>query len=336
VKQTVIILVLVLVWSRSHAETNSSPATALLLDDKTAFELTTGLTQYERPPRLAGKLRSVGSAVTTILVSRWAAEFGPLYPEVELDIRAPGSQEGVSQLLEGKADIVPSGRPLSAQERARFKEKFGHEPTEIIVAQDALGVYVNKNNPIIGLSLDQLEAIYSVKPNLRAGRPEFWGDVGVTGPLARKQINQVSLNRWHDVQLYFRDLVMKGEEYRFDVSFELVPSSVVQAAGADEAAISMASIMLATARTRFVPLQGSDGQFYLPSYENTWKGLYPLNRPMRIVFNRKPDGAMSPVAREFLRFAVSRRGQRIIALAGSYPIPVELQKTALGLIGENR
>ena len=335
-KRAPLIGFIVLAYLPLRADTNLQPATALLLDDQATFQLTASLVQYERPAKLSGKLRSVGNAITTILVNRWAAEFGPLFPQVEFDIHSRGSKDGFNQFFEGNADLVPIGRPLSARDRMRFKEKFGYEPTEIIVAQDAVGIFVNKNNPITGLSLDQLEAIYSANPGVRAGRPEFWSDVGVIGSLARKQINQVSLNRWHDVPMFFRDTVMKGEDYRFDVRFELVPSSLVQAAGADEAAISFGSIMLATARTRFVPLKGTDGNYYLPSYENTWKSLYPLNRPMRIVFNRKPDGGMNPVAREFLRFAVSRRGQRIIALAGSYPIPLELQQEAWRQLGEGR
>ena len=92
--------------------------------------------------------------------------------------------------------------------------------------------------------------------------------------------------------------------------------------------------MFATARTRIVPLQAADGSFLLPSYENTASGRYPLTRPMRIAFNRKPDGTMNPVAREFLRFAVSRRGQRIGGLAEGYPITLEQQREALRVIGE--
>jgi phosphate transport system substrate-binding protein len=127
---------------------------------------------------------------------------------------------------------------------------------------------------------------------------------------------------------------MQGEDYRLSVSFEAVPSSLVQAVGAEEAAVGFASVMFATARTRFVPLQASDGRYLLPSYENTLSGQYPLVRPLRIVFHRKPDGSMNPVAREFLRLAISRRGQRIIASAGNYPITLLQQHDAAQTIGE--
>lgn len=325
--------VVLLAHGLALAATNFPPATALLLDDNTSFGLTADLKQYKSVPGLSGKLTSSGSGITTILINRWAAEFSSLYPGVELDVHGGGTAGGLPALLEGKAELVPSGRTLPADEIERFKAKFGYEPVQITVAQDAVGIYVNKENPIAGLTLAQLDAIFSRDAKRGGGRPEFWRDVGVTGPLANKQIDQVSLNRLSDSYLFFRDEVMQGADYRFDVRFEPVVSSLVQAAGADNGAICFASVMFATARTRFVPLQARDGPYLLPSYENALSGAYPLTRTMSIVFNRKPDGGMNPVAREFLRFAVSRRGQRIIALAGSYPLTVEQQQRALRAIG---
>ncbi len=52
-------------------------------------------------------------------------------------------------------------RPLSAEDVARYQARHGHEPAQIVVAQDAVGVHVNKNNPIASLTLAQLDAICS-------------------------------------------------------------------------------------------------------------------------------------------------------------------------------
>jgi phosphate transport system substrate-binding protein len=223
-------------------------------------------------------------------------------------------------------------RPLAADEVARFQSKFGYAPAEILVAQDAIGVYANKKNPIAGLSLAQLDAIYSREAKRGGGRPEFWSDLGVTGPLGQERISRISLSHVHGTYVYFRDYVMQGADYRFDVQFEAVPSSMVQAVGADDAGIGLASVMFATARTRFIPVQSPDGHYRLPSYQETLNGQYPLARPMRIVFHRKLGGAMNPAVREFLRFAVSRRGQRVIALSTSYPLTATQQKEALRAI----
>ena len=333
--RSAIICLVLLAWLPVRADnTNQPSAKALLLDDKTVFTLTAGLQQYANPPRFAGKFTSIGSGGTTFLVNLWAAEFATLYPEVEMDIHGGGSVDALPAFLEGEVDLVPMSRPLPAEEAARFKQKFGYEPSQIVVAQDAIGVYVNKNNPLTGLTLTQLDAIYSREAKRGGGRPEFWSDLGVTGPLADQLIDRFNLSSAYGTHLYFRDYVMQGSDYRFDVQFEPVPSSLVQAVGADDAGIGLASVMFATARTRFVPVQADDGRYLLPSYENTLSRRYPLVRPLRIIFNRKPDGTMNPAAREFLRFAVSRRGQRIIGLAGCYPLTVEQQQAALLAIGE--
>jgi phosphate transport system substrate-binding protein len=313
--------------------TNLPPATTLLLGEKASFELTAGLAQYEHPPRFSGRFSSAGGGVPEILVNRWATEFIKLYPEVEPEARGGGSVGGLAGLLAGTVDLVPMERPLSAEEVSRFRAKFGYPPAQIVVALDALGIYVNKDNPVAGLTLAQLDGIYSRDAKRGGGHPEFWSELGVTGGLAGARISRLSLSEAHGSYLFFQEQVMRGAEYRFDVGFERVPGSLVQAVGADDAGIGFASIMFATARTRFVPLQASDGRYLPPSYENTLSGQYPLVRPMRIVFQRRPDGSMNRAAREFLRFAVSRRGQRIIAVAGSYPLTVEQQQEALRTIG---
>jgi phosphate transport system substrate-binding protein len=317
-----------------RAATNLPPAKALLLDEKTVVELTAGHSQYENLPKLTGKLASGGSGLVTILIDRWASEFATLYPEVEFDIQGGGGTASLPAFMEGKMDLLPLSRSLSPDEVARFKGKFGYDLPQIVVAQDAVGIYVNKNNPLSGLTLVQLDGIYSRDAKRGGKRAEFWSDLGIAGPLADERIIRLCLSRVHGTHLFFRDEVMLGSDYRFGGHFEMVSSSLVQAVGADDAGIGFASVMWATARTRFVPLQAADGSYLLPSYEHTVNGRYPLMRPMRIAFHRKPDGTMNPVAREFLRFAVSRRGQRMSALAGSYPLTLEQQQEALRSIGE--
>jgi len=318
----------------ASAATNLAPAISLLLDDSTALQITAGLKQYNSPPRFAGKVTIVGGGTSSIHINRWTAEFATLFPDVDLDTHGGGSAAGLNGLIEGKVDIVHMNRPLATNEVAGFKAKFGYEPAQIVVAQGAEGVYVNKNNPISGLTLAQLDSIYSRDAKRGGGRPELWSDLGITGPLASEPIIRVSLSQVHSSYVFFQDTVMQGADYRFDVRFESVPTSLVQAVGANDAAIGFASVALATARTRFVPIQARDGRFLVPSFENTSTGQYPLVRFVRIVFNRKPGGTMNRAAREFLRFAVSRRGQRIIARAGSYPISLEQQDEALRRIGE--
>ena len=333
IKRFLIYCLVVVVSLMAFAATNDMSAKAVLLDEKTVFDLTAGLTQYDLKTSLTGMVTSVGSPLTTMLLNRWADEFATLYPQVKLNFEGGGSVEGFERLLAGRADLVPLGRIPVADELARFKAKFGYEPSQIIVAQDAVGVYVNKDNPIVGLTLTELHDIYSLVS--KSGRlPEFWSDVGVTGELSGRRISRVSLSRVHGSHIYIRDVILGGANYRYDVKFEAVSSSLVQAVGSDLAGIGCASIMFGTKRTRFVPISDSEENYYLPTFANTTSGRYPLVRHLRIIYNRKPDGSMSPVVREFLRFAVSRRGQRIIGLAESYPLTLQQQQTALNALTE--
>ena len=314
--------------------TNFPSARSLLLNEKTVVDLTAGLSQYENLPKLTGKLVSGGSGLVTLLVNRWASEFATLYSDVVLDIQGGGSVASLPAFLAGKVDLMPMARPLLPDELKQCKDKFGYEPAQIIVAQDAVGIYVNKNNPLAGLTLIQLDGIYSRDHKRGGKRAEFWADLGVTGPLAQARITRLALSSVHGSHEFFRDTVMLGSDYRFGGHFESLLSSLVQAVGADEAGVGFGSVMFGTERTRFVPLQTPNGDYLLPTYENTVTGRYPLARALRIVFRRKPDGSLNPVVREFLRFAVSRRGQRIIALAESFPLTVEQQQEALRVIGE--
>lgn len=333
-KQFAIHWFLFLAWLPGLAATNLPPAKSLLLNEKAVVELTARLSQYESLPRLTGKLASGGSGLVTLLINRWASEFATLYPEVVLDIEGGGSVASLPAFLEAKVDLMPMGRPLWPSEVKSFRDKFGYDPSQIVVAQDAVGIYVNKNNPLTGLTLVQLDGIYSRDAKRGGKRAEFWGDLGVSGPLAEARITRIALSHVHGTHEFFRDKVMLGSDYRFGGHFESLSSSLVQAVGADEAAVGFGSVMFGTERTRFVQLQTTNGDYLLPSYENTVTGQYPLARSMQIIFHRKPDGSMNPVTREFLRFAVSRRGQRIIALAESYPLTVEQQQEALRVIGE--
>jgi len=279
-------------------------------------------------------MASTGSGIVTIQINRWAAEFATIYPGLDLDIKSGGSTAVYADFLTGKLDLLPMSRDLTADEIAQFRARFGYDPTRIIVAQDAIAIYVNRSNPVTGLSLQQLDEIFSRYPRRGGKRVEFWREVGVTGPMADQLISRVVLGRVHGGHQVFQDVVLQGADFQFDSTFERLGSAMAQTVGAQDTAIGFGSVMFATQRTRFVPLQAEDGTYVLPTYENTTNGRYPLVRPLWIVFNRKPDGTMNPVAREFLRFAVSRRGQRIIALAETYPTTREQQKAALGVLEE--
>lgn len=307
-------------------------ARSMMLDEQSLFKITASLKQYEEQTKLSGTLRSQGSASTTILVNRWAEEFTKLYPEVRTQIVGGGIADGLTELLEGKVDLVPMSRPLSETERASFQGRFGYPPVEVPVAYDAVAVYVNLSNPLTDISMANLQAVFARHVTTPSTIPETWMDLGVGGPLSKKLIARYALSQNHGTHTLFREQVLSGEDYRFDVTFERVPGGLLNSLAADQASIGFASVMFANDAVRFLPIRIDEKAALSPTYEQVLNRRYPLARQLTLVVNKPPGKPLSALTCEFLRFALSRSGQRIISLGGNYPITPQMQISALELI----
>ena len=278
---------------------------------------------YESVANLSGVITSIGASTTTNLVARASTQFRRIYPDVRFQVSAGLTSIGPPALLEGRANIVPMSRPLTPGEIRAFEAKYGYPPTEIKVAADALAIYVERRNPLPGLTLTQLDGIFSGAP--RRGTPpiETWGQVGLTGAWADRHINLYGYGPEDGVNQVFRQQVLEGGEYRLAMLVEPAGSSIVQGIAADPSGIGCASIFFLSRRVRAVPLAGSDGTFYDPTAENVHAHSYPLIRYLSICVNKPPHRPLSGPAAEFLRFLLSREGQQIVAAEGNIPLDAE-------------
>jgi phosphate transport system substrate-binding protein len=281
------------------------------------------LPPYEPVAGLSGSVTSIGASTTTNLVARAAAEFRRMNPGVTLVVTAGLTSIGPPALLDGRADVVPMSRPLLPGEVEAFRAKHGYAPTEVKVAADALAVYVEKRNPVAGLTLAQLDGMFS-RTRLRGGPAiETWGQAGLGGEWADRAIALYGYGPTDGVHQVFRQRVLAGGEYR--LSLQVVPagSLIVQDVAADPSAVGCASIFFASRRTRAVPLAGEDGVFYPPTDENVRSGRYPLTRFVTICVNKPPGRSLAPATAEFLRYLLSADGQQIVAAGGNIRLTPE-------------
>jgi phosphate transport system substrate-binding protein len=269
---------------------------------------------------LSGKITSIGASTTTNLVARAAAEFRRIYPDVTIEVVAGQTSIGPPALLEGKTDIVPMSRPLTAEEVRSFTKKFGYPPTEIKVAADALAIYVEKRNPLPGLTVGQLAAIFSRLPRADGSWIQTWDQVGLTGEWATRPITLYGYGDEDGVNQIFRQQVLDGGEFRLSMKVQPAGSSITQAVAADPAGIGCASIFFASKRVRAVPLAGPDGHFYAATPENVRSSDYPLSRFHFIYVNKPPRMPLAGPAAEFIRFLLSREGQQVVAAGGNFPL----------------
>ena len=280
------------------------------------------LPAYESVANLKGVITSIGASTTTNLVARASTQFRRIYPDVRLQVSAGLTSIGPPALLEGRADLVPMSRPLTREEIRAFQAKYGYPPTEIPVAADALAIYVEKRNPLPGLTLAQLGGIFSAAP--RGGASiETWGQVGLSGEWVNRRINLYGYGPEDGVNQILRQRVLDGSEYRLAMLVEPAGSSIVQGVASDPAGIGCASIFFLSQRVRAVPLAGADGLFHDPNAANVHNRTYPLIRYLAICVNKAPHRPLRRPVAEFLRFLLSREGQEVVAAEGNIPLDAQ-------------
>ena len=116
---------------------------------------------YNKVSGVSGNLSSVGSDTLANLMTLWAEEFKRNYPNVNIQIQAAGSSTAPPALIEGTSNIGPMSRMMKDKELAAFETKYGYKPTAVPVAIDALAVFVNKDNPVQGMKIADVDAIFS-------------------------------------------------------------------------------------------------------------------------------------------------------------------------------
>src|SRR3989338_11026761 len=126
-----------------------------------ALDLDPALPEYIKSSGVSGNLSSVGSDTLANLMTLWAEEFKRQYPNVNIQIQAAGSSTAPPALTEGTANLGPMSREMKDNEIQAFEERHGYKATAIPVAIDALAVYVHKDNPIQGMDVTQVDAVFS-------------------------------------------------------------------------------------------------------------------------------------------------------------------------------
>jgi len=141
-------------------------ATAVTLGAATLFTVgasaaDTTMPTYTKISGISGNLSSVGSDTLANLMTFWAEDFKDFYPNINIQIQAAGSSTAPPALTEGTSQFGPMSRKMKSKEIEAFEKHYGYKPTPIRVAIDALAVFVNKDNPIEGLTIKQVDAIFS-------------------------------------------------------------------------------------------------------------------------------------------------------------------------------
>jgi len=281
---------------------------------------------YKAASGVSGNLSSVGSDTLANLMVLWAVEYKRQYPNVNIQIQAAGSVTAPPALTKAVANIAPMSRKMKAGERAIFEKKYHYTPTAIKVAIDALAVYVNKDNPIKGLSIPQVDAIFSSTRKCGMRRDiTTWGQLGLTGVWKSRVIQLFGRNALSGTHSYFRHKALCKGDYKNTVNEQLGSASVVESVGVSLKGIGYSGIGYKIPGVRAVTLTRKPGQPFIDaSPENAFTGSYPLARFLYIYVNKQPNRALPLLEYEFLKLVLSRQGQQAALDDGYIPLPYKI------------
>jgi phosphate transport system substrate-binding protein len=308
---------------------------AALIVTSTAVALDANLSSYQPVTGLSGQLRSVGSETLANEMEGWAKGFMALYPEVKIEVEAKGSANAPATLLRGTSQLAPMSRFMTSDEAAAFETKYGYKATGVRVAVDALAVYVNKDNPIRCLTLQQVDRIFSSTRKGSGGNTiKTWGNAGLTGDWAARPIALFGRNTVSGTYEFFRQAVLYGGEYKNDVTPEPDSEAVVANVGADTSGIGYSGIGFKTANVRAVPLAAYDGRPCIEATEaTTFAGRYPIARYLYVFVNKNPKQPLDALRTEFIKYVLSKEGQERTIEGGFYPINNEIRQAELNKLG---
>ena len=295
-----------------------------------AVKVDASIPAYSKTSGVSGNVSSVGSDTLNNLMTLWAEGYKKEYPNVRIQIEGKGSTTAPPALIQGTSQLGPMSRPMKAEEIDAFEKKYGYTPTPVRVAVDGLAVFVNKDNPIKGLTIQQVDGIFSKGRACGGKAITTWGQVGVTDPAWAKQpISLYGRNSASGTYGYFKEHALCKGDYKDTVKEQPGSASVVQGISEDKFSIGYSGVGYKTSGVRAVPLAKTGTQFIDDSPENILSGKYPIARFLYVYVNKAPNRPLDPLVREFVKFVLSQQGQQTVVKDGFIPLPAKIVQEEL-------
>jgi phosphate transport system substrate-binding protein len=287
--------------------------------------------RYQPQIQLRGPIDLIGTDALSDLGEEWASVFRKIHPEANLIFRPGLTKDAVKAFFEGTSLLILTAREFTADEAKAFQTKYGYMPMRIPICMDANIVFVNKNNPITSISMEQLDAIFSSTKLGGAKSPAVvWGDLGLRGEWAKLPINAYTRAPGTATNASVKEKVLLNGSYRPGILSRDDAPALAEAIMTDQTGIAistMASWYVANKVLPVVPFRGEDARF--PNQENVTTSRYPMPRLYYAYLNRTPGSPLPGPVNEVIHFLLTQEGQNAAADSGLLPGPPEFIQIAL-------
>jgi phosphate transport system substrate-binding protein len=265
----------------------------------------------ESPSTSYTYIENKGSDTMVNLALAWAESYQAVHPEVSLSVSGGGSGTGIAALINNTVGIANASRAIKQVEIDEAKAN-GITPVEFTVARDAIGIIVNKHNPIDRLTLSQLADIFT-------GRIDNWSEVGGDD----LEIVRLSRETNSGTHVYFLETVIRlGNKENTDIFSRdtlLLPSSegIIAEVRDNPHAIGYDGLGYITDEVKVIAVApDADSAYILPSVATVNDGRYPIARDLYMYTPGEPTAAV----KAYIEWILSPEGQKIVLTLGFVPI----------------
>ena len=305
------------------------------------------LSQYNPKKQVSGAFKIQSSEALYPLITRLSADFQRFQPKITIDVKRgnakalteflqpPLSKTGKIMMIDDRASsfqLLATPHRLSDTEMKEFSAQHGYEPTAVPVGVDAVALYVHKDNPLPGLTLDQVDAIFSStrKRGVKTAMSQ-WGQLGLADGWRELPIQPYGRDKRSEARATVQEQALHGGEFRSDVKEHPGAASVVMNIHHNPVGIGYSGLGLQTSTVRALPIAERDSMpFVFPSRETVADETYPLRHALYLYFDKSPDTPLPEAVQEFLTFIMTREGEEALIKAGWFPLPpTQVQNRAI-------
>ena len=312
------------------------------------------LPPYQPDRQVSGTIRLMGTDFAG-LVKVWEDAFRRLQPGMSFTNDLQSSDIALAAMITGSADIAPAGREPSLDEILGFTEKYGYSVTPVVVGTGAWksdrgnswapAIFVNRDNPLNQLTLQQLDGIFGAArtggygenskvfdPQAardREGNLRNWGQLGLAGEWKNRAIQtygyaDTGMRHFFELEVFdggdkwnsnYREYVESGTKM-VDPGTQVGSHEMLVALSHDKYGIAWSGLGQAASVPGIKVLslaKSSGGPYFALNAQNCRSHDYPLCRVIFMYVNRAPDRPLAPPVRQFLLFILSREGQELLA-----------------------
>ena len=267
---------------------------------------------------LAGEIRIDGSSTVAPISEPIGALFSDENSDTSVTVGTAGTGGGFERFCAGETDISDASRPIEPEE-AQLCEENGVEYEEIVVANDALSVVVNPDNPVTCMSPDQLSEIYGEDADITS-----WSDVGDLDAPYDEDLEIFSPGADSGTFDYFTDAVNGEEGVQRSEGVNVVgedDNATVTGVSGSPGGVGYFGFSFFNENQetlKALEIENDEGDCVAPSVETAQDGTYnPLGRELFIY--PSAEALQRPEVQEFVRFYLDN-ANTIIPDAGFIPL----------------